>query len=301
MEFKSLEEIASRIKGANRKRTVAVAAASDEHVIDALIQAKTEGTVEPILVGDEPVIRDLLQKNGADDTAYTIINEPDPAQAAYVAVQLIREKKADFLMKGKLNTSTMLKAVLNKQTGLPNSGLLSYICMLEIPKYHKLLSISDSAIILEPTFEQKIKIINNSVTTLRKMGYDKPKVAVLSPAENINPKLPYTAEAAELKRMNQDGEIPNCIVEGPISVDLSLNEEAVAIKGYESEVAADADLLIVPDIMTGNMAAKILRQFAGAESIGLVVGSDVPIVLTSRGATVRSKYLSLLVAASAVE
>jgi len=179
-------------------------------------------------------------------------------------------------------------------------GLMSSLCILEIPKYHKLLAITDGAIVIQPDLNQKKLMIENTVRTLRAMGYERPKVAALTATESVSPRIQDTLDAAMLKEMNQRGEIPDCVVEGPISLDLALDREACRTKGFKSEVGGDADLVLAPNITAANALIKSLRLMGGAESANLVLGSKVPIVLTSRGASVKTKYSSLLVTAAAV-
>jgi phosphate butyryltransferase len=219
--------------------------------------------------------------------------------AAEKAVELVRDGKVDFIMKGKIQTADLLRAVVDKEKGLRTGKVISHMAFNEIPTYHKLIAISDGGMMMYPDLQQKKGIIENGVETLRSMGIENPKVAVVTAVENVNPKMPETVDAAELKKMNEMGEIKNCIVEGPISYDLIMDPESAVIKGYESPVAGDADLIIVSNITVGNILGKSLVYSAGSKMAGFIVGAKVPIVLTSRGATSEGKYLSLVLCASA--
>jgi phosphate butyryltransferase len=200
-------------------------------------------------------------------------------------------------MKGKLETAQMLKPVVNKETGLGRGGLMSNFVIFQAPRYHKLLVVTDGGMVMYPTLEQKKAIIENTVGTLKALGYENPKIGVLAAVEKLNPKMPETVDADALRRMNAEGEIKGCIVEGPISLDLALDPEAVAIKGYESPVAGDADALIVPDIHTGNALGKSIILLGGGRMANFIVGAKVPIILASRASSSEEKYLSLMVAA----
>ena len=253
--------------------------------------------MKAILVGDEGKIRELLKDLNATGE-YEIANEPDSSKAAYKAVELVRENKADFLMKGKIDTAGILKAVVDKERGLGQGRLMSHVAIVEVPTYHKLLVATDGGMVMYPTLDQKKEIINNAVETLLKLGYERPKVGVLAAVEKVNPKMPETVDGDKLKEMNINGEIKNCIVEGPISYDLAIYEEAAKIKGYESQVAGDVDVLVVPDITTGNVLGKALIYSAKGKMAGIVVGAKVPIILTSRGSSAEEKFLSLALAAA---
>jgi len=295
--LRNFDEMVEKVKGLLSKRTVALVAAEDRHALEAVLHAEKEGIVKAILVGDEGKIRELLKDLNATGE-YEIANEPDSSKAAYKAVELVRENKADFLMKGKIDTAGILKAVVDKERGLGQGRLMSHVAIVEVPTYHKLLVATDGGMVMYPTLDQKKEIINNAVETLLKLGYERPKVGVLAAVEKVNPKMPETVDGDKLKEMNINGEIKNCIVEGPISYDLAIYEEAAKIKGYESQVAGDVDVLVVPDITTGNVLGKALIYSAKGKMAGIVVGAKVPIILTSRGSSAEEKFLSLALAAA---
>lgn len=302
MVYRKLTEIASRAEAGGMARRLAIAAAADERVLDAAVRAQAGGLVHPLLVGEESLIRELLARAGADWQSFEIIGAKSPEEAARRAVELARQGEADFLMKGNLNTSTILKAVLNKEWGLGSQdSVLSNMCVMEIPAYHKLLTFTDGAILIQPNLEQKKQVVQNTVNALRAMGYEKPKVAVLSAIESANPKMPETMDAEALRQMYLNGELRNCVVDGPVAIDLAVDKASADCKGYRGPIAGEADLILVHNIVVGNALAKSLRLFAGAESVGMVIGAGVPIVLTSRSATTESKYLSILTAAAATQ
>jgi phosphate butyryltransferase len=299
MVFKNFKELIEKVQNAESKKRVVVVAAQDEHTLEAVFQAKKDNIVEPILIGDKTKIKEVLQRiNECLDEDF-IIDVEDDSAAAVKAVELINENKADFIMKGKIQTADLLRAVVNKEKGLRTGNVMSHIAIHEMPSYHKLLAVTDGGMMMYPDVDEKRQIIENAVSTFLAMGYDKPKVAVLAAVENVNPKMPETVDADKLKIMNQNGEIKNCIVEGPISYDLTMSRESAEIKGFSSSVTGDADILVVPNITAGNILGKSLIYSAGAKMAGFIIGAKVPIVLTSRGATTEEKYLSLVLSASA--
>lgn len=299
MVYTSFEELIEKVKGYPAMKRMAVAAAGEEHTLEAVLHARKEGIVRPVLVGDRAEIIRILGKLGEAVPDEDIYDAADPGDAAGLAVSLVREGKADFLMKGYLDTGVILKAVVNKENGLGKGGVMSHFTMFDIPTYHKILVPVDGGMVTYPTLEQKRAIIENTVSPLRAMGYECPKVGVLACVEKVNPKMPETVEAAELARMNRDGEIKDCIVEGPISYDCAIDAEIAAMKGYESRIAGDVDVLVAPNIHAGNIMGKMLACTCKARLAGFVVGARCPIVLTSRGSSAEEKFLSIVVSAAA--
>jgi phosphate butyryltransferase len=300
MVLRGFDELIEKAKGSiTSPRRVVVAAAAAEHALEAVLRAQKGGIVKPVLVGNKAETLEILSKLGADVPEQDIYDVPDEEEAARKAVALVREGKGDFLMKGKLETAQMLKPVVNKETGLGTGGLMSNFVIFQAPRYHKLLVVTDGGMVTYPTLEQKKAIIENTVETLKALGYENPKIGVLAAVEKLNPKMPETVDADALRRMNAEGEIKDCIVEGPISLDLALDPEAAVIKGYESPVAGDADVIIVPNIHTGNALGKSILLFGGGRMANFIVGAKVPIILASRASTSEEKYLSLMVAAMA--
>lgn len=301
MEFKNFDELIKKIQNKSSLARVAVAAAHDEHTLEAVFRAFDDNIVEPILVGNKDKIEEILNKLNIKFDVDKIINTNDDAESAMKSVELINDGKADFLMKGKLQTADLLKAVVNKEKGLRTGKVMSHVAILEVPTYHKLIAVTDGGMMMYPTVEEKKQIIENAVNVFLAMGYENPKVAVLSAVEVVNPKMPETIDADLLKKMNLEGEIKNCIVEGPISFDLSVNKETAEIKGYSSMVTGEADILLVPNISVGNILSKSITELANGKMAGMIVGAKVPVVLTSRGSTSEEKYLSLVLSASTIK
>lgn len=289
------------VKGSPVRKRMAVAVAGDEHTLQAVMHARKEGIIAPVLVGDKKVIDEILSKMGETVPEEDIFDVADPKEACEKAVALIREGHANFLMKGRVDTSVILKAVVNKEHGLGKGGVMSHFTMFEIPTYHKLLVPVDGGMVTYPTLEQKKAIIDNTVGTLRSMGYECPKVGVLACVEKVNPKMPETVEARKLQEMNAAGEIKNCIVEGPISYDCAISKEIADLKGLNSRIAGDVDVLLAPNIHAGNIMGKMLTVTCKAKLAGFIVGAKCPIVLTSRGSSAEEKFLSIVISAAAAE
>ncbi len=296
MVYKKFEELLALVDTKADKKTVALVRAEDDHALEAVAEVVKKGLIDAVLVGNREAIKKTAEKIGFSVTDDQIIDAEDPESAAAEGVKLIREGRADFLMKGKLETSQMLRPVVNKQTGLNKGGVMSHVSLTEVPAYHKMVLTTDGGMLPYPTLEQKKHIIENAVYVMNRLGYEEPKVCVLAASETPNPKMPESMEAAALKEMNQKGEIENCIVEGPISFDLAMVKEKAEIKGYESPCAGDADILIVPNIHAGNILGKCLIEMANSKMAGLIVGAQCPIVLTSRGASSEEKFNSLMLA-----
>jgi phosphate butyryltransferase len=219
--------------------------------------------------------------------------------AVEMAVKMLSTKQADILMKGKVGTSTLLKAVLNKEWGLRTGNLLSHIALFEVDTYHKLIAVTDVAMNIAPNLKDKIAIVNNSVAFLLRLGYVKPKVAVLGAVEMVNENMEATLDAALLSKMNQRDQIRDCIIDGPLAFDNAVSLESARLKGIRSEVAGDTDLLLMPDIEVGNVLYKSLVFFAKAKVASIILGALVPIVLTSRSDSEQAKYDSILLSAAA--
>ncbi len=292
-ELKNFQELRSMVLK-RPKKVVAVACANDWHTLEAVFKAKDDGLLDYILIGDKDRIKEVCKENGHEFSEKDIIHSTDEKEAAEITVKLVKEGKADFLQKGLMQTSTILKAVLDKEKGIGIGGLMSNVALLEIPGYHKLVGVTDGGMIMYPTLEQKIGMINNAVRMFNYMGYQKPKVAVTCALEVVNPKMPETVDAAKLKEMADNGQIDNCFVEGPISTDIAFSKEAAKIKGFDSPVAGDADIILVPNINAGNMMVKGLLLFGNTKMAGVVMGAKCPIALNSRSATFEEKYFALV-------
>ncbi|MFH2115144.1 MAG: bifunctional enoyl-CoA hydratase/phosphate acetyltransferase [Spirochaetota bacterium] len=299
--MKSMDGIIEAARKAGRKR-IAVAAAQEESALEAVIDAYRHGLAQPILIGDVQLIRKMAATIGAamgvDVSGFQLIDEKDFAASAARAVALVRAGEADMLMKGVLDTSILLKAVLNKETGLNAGRLTSHVGVMEVPTYHKLLIVTDGAINIAPDLAGKLDIITNAVQVAKALGIELPKVALLAAVEKVNPdKMPCTADAAILTQMNRRGQIKGCLVDGPLALDNAISAESARIKKIVSEVAGDADILVSPDIEAGNILYKCLLDLGNAKGAGIVVGAAKPVVLTSRSDSAETKLASIALAA----
>ena len=284
------------------KKTVSVCCAQDDAVLEAVRAAKEKGIADAILVGDEAKIREIAASINMDLSDYKIINEPDDIQAALKAVELVHNKKADMYMKGLIDTKHFLKSVLDKEVGLRTGKPLSHVCVFDLPEVDHLLFLTDVAFIPYPTLDDKVNIINNTVEICEACGVKNPKVAPLAAVEVVNPKMPVTVEADELTKMNEAGEIKNCIVDGPLSFDLATCPEAAKHKGAEGrKIVGDADILLFPDIHAGNITYKALVHNTKVVNGNLITGTAAPVILTSRSDTFEVTMNSLVLGAVVAE
>lgn len=297
MELKKIDDLIEIAKGKETRR-LAVAAAADKPVLNAVKEATEQGIVIPILVGNTENIKAIAKEVGFKLDGIEIIDEPNPAKAAAVAVSLIRENKADILMKGLVSTAPLLKAVVDKEKGLRKGSTLSHFTFLESPFYHKVFGMTDAAMNIAPEFNDKVDILKNSVEAYHRLGIKNPKVAVIAPVEVVNPKIESSVHAAMLSMMNKRGQIKGCVVDGPLALDNAVSKGAAEHKGIVSEVAGDADILMAPELNSANMLYKSLNFLGNCSSAAVIMGARVPIVLTSRADSERSKLLSIALAAA---
>ncbi len=299
---KSFDEIVSKVKECGKK-TVAVAAAQDDAVLVAVKEAKKRGIADAILVGDEKKIRELAATIDMDLSEFQIIDEPDMIQASLKAVKLAHDGVADMYMKGIIDTKNFLKSVLDKEVGLRTGNALSHVAVFDIPGMEKLLFLTDVAFMTYPTLEDKANIIKNAIPVCKACGVEVPKVAPLAAVEVVNPKMPVTVEAAELTRMCEEGQITDCIVDGPLSLDLAIDPEAAKHKNaLDRKIQGDADVLLFPDIHAGNQVYKALVHLVpGVKIGGILAGTKVPVILTSRSDTFETKVNSIALAAVVAE
>jgi phosphate acetyltransferase len=274
----------------------AVAHPCEESALAGAIEAGEKGLIVPILVGPSEKIRDIAAKGGISLGKTRIVDAPHSHGSAAKAVELVRQGEAELLMKGSLHTDELLSAVVARETGLRTARRISHVFIMDVPTYHKVLIVTDAAINIAPTLEDKVDICQNAIDLATSLGLNKPKVAILAAVETVNSKMQATLDAAALCKMADRGQITGGILDGPLAFDNAISKEAARIKKIESDVAGDPDILLTPDLEAGNMLAKQLTFLANADSAGLVLGARVPIILTSRADSVRSRIASCAVA-----
>ena len=299
MKFTCLDDFVEEAKKKTEKPVFAVVEAHDRNTLEAVVRAVGDGIMSPLLIGRAAEIEELLVRLGENPAKLEIIDSGGAGQSLDIAVEGIKAGKAMTMMKGHIESGAFLKAILKKESGLAGDGRLSLFGFFETKRYHKLLAVSDFGLNTYPDLGGKKDIVENAVRLFRALGSENPKVAALSSVERLNTKFPDAVDADALKTMNRKGEIKGCVIEGPISFDLATSAEAARLKEYDSPVAGDADLLLVPDICAGNMLVKSLTGFGECRTAGIVLGARVPIVLTSRSAEVSDKYYSIALAACA--
>jgi phosphate acetyltransferase len=273
----------------------AVAHPCEESALLGALEAGQKGLIEPILVGPAAKIREVAAKAKADLGRVEIVDVPHSHAAAAKAVELVRQGKAELLMKGSLHTDELLGAVVARETGLRAGRRISHVFIMDVPTYHKVLIVTDGAISIAPTLEDKVDICQNAIDLAISLGVDRPKVAILAAVETVTSKMPATLDAAALCKMAERKQITGGLLDGPLAFDNAISKEAAKTKGIESEVAGDPDILLAPDLEAGNILAKQLSFLANADSAGLVLGAKVPIILTSRADSVRSRIASCAV------
>jgi len=296
--LKKLEDLKNIVANEPVKKLV-LAPAHDQDSLGAVIKAASDGVITPVLIGDTEGIKQIAHENGYDITGLSIIHEPGIEASVELAVKMVSRREAEILMKGKVGTSTLLKCVLNKEWGLRTGKLLSHFALFEVETYHKLIAVTDVAMNIAPNLQEKIAIINNSISCMHKLGITNPKVAVLGAVEMVNESMEATLDAALLSKMNQRDQIKGCIIDGPLAFDNAVSIESAKHKGIKSEVAGDTDLLLMPDIEVGNVLYKSLVFFAKAKVASVILGAAAPIVLTSRSDSEQAKYDSILLASAA--
>lgn len=291
--LKNFNELVAQLKEKNNKKTVIVAAAQTSTAVEAAVLALNEGLANSILVGDEKSIRHYLENDFPDfKDRFEIVNTDESIEkACSKSVQLIREGRGDLILKGKADTAMLLRAVLNKEQGLTTGNIISDVLAYETPE--RVMLMSDGGINLYPTLEEKISIIKNAVQVAHALGNPMPKVALLAAVEVINPKMPCTLDAAALAKMNERKQIAQCLIDGPLAIDNAIDLAAAKLKGIESEVAGDADILIAPNIEAGNILGKCLTYYCNFRVAHVVMGTKVPIIIASRADTAEVKMLSM--------
>jgi phosphate butyryltransferase len=296
MELKTLNTFID-IAQKKPKKKIVVAAAEDEPVLLAVAEAQKAGIADSILVGNKSIIEKIAVQFNIDLTKFEIIEENNPKKAATISVQLVRDGRAQILMKGLIGTPDYLKAVLDKENGLRKGALLSHIGFFEMERYHKVLAVTDAAQNIAPDLQEKVSIINNSIDLFHRLGIECPKIAIVSAAETVSPKMQSTIDGAILTMMNKRNQIKGCVIDGPLALDNAISKEAAEHKGIISDVSGDVDLIVAPNIETANCLYKSMTYFGGASVAAIILGATVPIVLTSRSDSERSKLMSLALAA----
>lgn len=297
MQITKLDQMFDILRPRPNKRLVA-AWAVDAHTICAVHQAVEMDLIEGILVGDEAQITKVCAKEGIDPSVFRIVHVASDLVAATKAVEMINSGEGDFLMKGLLSTDRYMRAILNKETGLMENGaILSHVTVAEPLNYHKLLIFGDVAIIPLPDLNQKVAITNYLIKVAQFLGIEKPKVGIQATSEQVLPKIPSCADGAILSKMAQRGQIKGAIVEGPLGMDLIIDQESAQIKGISSVVCGDADCILFPNIEAGNTFYKTVVKLLKSELCAIVMGARVPAVLTSRGDSEKSKLYSIALAA----
>ena len=295
----SFEQIFEELRSRGARKRMIAAWGVDGHTIAAASKAIALGLADVTLVGDQSLIEKACAEEGADVCKFTVVHNPDELKSVAQAVQMIRDGQGDFLMKGLCSTDKFLRAILNKETGLlPPKGTLTHCTTLEIPSYHKLLFVGDVAVIPAPDLKQKQVIMEWLVKTAKAVGVQKPKVALIAATEQVLGSQPATIDAALLAKMADRGQIKGCIADGPLALDVAIDQESVDIKGLVSPVAGDADCLLFPNIESGNVFYKANSKLVqGVRQSGILVGAKVPCVLSSRADSIDTKLNSIAVAA----
>lgn len=297
MNITKLDHIVEFVKSQPKKRLVA-AFANDDHTIEAVNHAVDMGIINATLIGDEPVIIKVCEALSIDHGKFNIIHEPIDTKAALKACDLINAGEGDILMKGLLSTDKYMRAILNKERGLlPPNATLTHLAVIENPEYHKLIIASDCAIIPVPDFKQKQSILGYLIKTANSLGIQKPKVGIIAATEQVSAGMAACVDATLLSKMSERGQLPTAFIEGPISLDLALDQETAEIKKFSSPVAGDADCLLFPNLESGNVFYKCCTKFNHAEIGAFLAGAKVPCVLSSRGDTAKTKLYSIAVAA----
>lgn len=294
----NFEELFAQLRSKPKKRLVA-AWAVDDHTITAVAHAIKEGIVDGTLVGDENMIKEVCKKENIDPSIFKIVDNKVELKAIAQAVDMINAGEGDVLMKGLCSTDKYMRAILNKEKGLlPPKAVLTHVSLVQNPAYHKLLVVSDIAVIPAPDFKQKVAITKYVVTTAHDLGIEKPKVAILAATEQMLDGMPACVEAAMIAKMGDRGQIPGCYIDGPLALDAALSQEAVAIKKIQSPVAGDADCLVFPNIESGNVFYKSNSILStGVKMAAMVVGAKVPCILSSRADSIDTKLNSIALAA----
>ncbi|PID93548.1 MAG: phosphate acetyltransferase [Bacteroidetes bacterium] len=289
--IQSLDQLAEHLINQGIKKRIAVAYAQDPNTIGAIAKAIQEGFVEALMIGDQAEIIRRAREASISPDMFTLIHEPDAQKAIDTAVRMVKEDEADVLMKGLVDTNKFLKAVLHKEKGLMKpKATMSYVCALQLPQYHKLLFITDTAVLPFPDLKEKLAMLRYARDMAHAFGITKPKIALIGASEKVNANFPNSVDYALITAMAERGQLTDCIVDGPLDVFLACDKESVTIKGVETPVGGDADILLFPTLEACNSFYKGLMLFGGGELAGLIQGTEKPVVVMSRSESEASKY-----------
>jgi phosphate butyryltransferase len=292
MRISAFAELLDAARKAGPK-TVAIAAAHEKEVLQAAQAAEAERIADCILVGDASVIRSLARCLNAGLEEMEVVDQPEPKRAAAKVMELVRQGRAQVAMKGCIETGDFLRAALDRDSGLRTGRLLSHIGIFEIGGFDRLIFVTDAGVVVAPDITQKIEIVQNAIEVAQSLGIARPKVAILAATEMVNPKIPTTMDAANLSKMADRGQIRGGIVDGPLALDNAISQESSSIKGIDSPVAGQADILVAPDVEAGNMLAKAITYFARGRMAGVVVGAQCPLIVASRSDPHETKLMSI--------
>ncbi|NLI95209.1 MAG: bifunctional enoyl-CoA hydratase/phosphate acetyltransferase [Synergistaceae bacterium] len=292
MQLKNLDFLLEKCKSAPRM-TLAVACPQGDDILEAVVDAAREGVVDPVLVGNRSRSEAIAEELGLDLSGIAFVDEPNDALAAEKAVKMVSSGEAHLLMKGNVKTAVLLKAVLNKEWGLRSGSLLSHLFLFQVPRMPGVIGMSDGGMTMYPDLPTKVGIVENAVWAYHRIGVECPKIAALAAVEVVNPDMQATLDAAALAQMNRRGQIKGCLIDGPLALDNAVSAEAARIKGIDSPVAGEADMLLVPSIEAGNFVGKVMMYMSGGKGAGVILGARRPIVLTSRFDNAETKRLSI--------
>ena len=293
--IRTLDQMVERVLSSHRRHRIAVAWAQDPNTIGAIHKAANYGIIDAILIGQTTEIRNFCRKAGIDPSFFSIVELVDETEAASMAVKMTREGNADIAMKGLVGTDKFLKAVMDKKNGLMIPGaVLSYVCAIEIPAYHKLLFITDTAVIPVPSLEQKVEMVKYAVEMAGRFGIQKPRIALVSATEKPSRHFSSSSDYAEMLKMAEEGEFADCIMDGPLDIFLACDRKSIEIKGVPTPVNGEADILLFPSLESSNPFYKGLMLFAGGELAGLIRGTQKPVIVMSRSESEMSKFYCIV-------
>lgn len=295
--IRNFKELLDQVKNKGKK-VLAIAGAEGEEIIEAAKIATDQKIISPILIGDQAKIETLCKKLNFDLRSLEILEEKEPRRSASLAVELVKQKKADMLMKGKVDTPTLLRAVLDREKGLKGGKLLSHVAVVEVERYSRLMLVTDGGINIAPDVMKKIEILKNAVEVAKKLGTEKPKAACLAAVELVNPDMPETIDASIISKMAERGEIKDVVVDGPVAFDVAIDLKSAQTKGIISPVSGETDIFLCPNITSCNILVKGLIYLAAAKVGGVIVGGGAPIVLLSRSDSAEIKFLSIALGAA---